>query len=235
MKSFYSAKIWIKYRGFLFFLLFSLLPFFISFFLNIFLHLQHRLIATTVIYGCSFTLFLVLQSVRATHFIFLRKNDLPVLLHSLLIGVTAYLAALSVTFTVVTILTVIFGDSLPAWITASNQGFISFLDGDNAVIKTLWFFLITVAAPVIEEIIFRGYLQDSIAQLCHYKMTWLTTVVTSLIFAFFHTNSLSNMIFAFIVGLALSILRQRHGSLIPSMVAHGTVNAVSLLVGMLIR
>ncbi|MBQ3922066.1 MAG: CPBP family intramembrane metalloprotease [Spirochaetales bacterium] len=188
---------------------------------------------TFVIYGSSLAFFIGLQSVRATHFIFFRKNYLSVLFHSFPIGVAAYIAALGVTFAVVSILTFIFGEQLPSWITASNQGFISFLEGDNVAVKVLWFVMIAAAAPIIEEIVFRGYLQDSLAQLCHHKMPILTIMIVSFIFALFHTNSLANMIFAFIVGVFLSFVRQRHGSILPCMIAHGTVNAVSLLIGLI--
>ncbi|MBR3731881.1 MAG: CPBP family intramembrane metalloprotease, partial [Spirochaetales bacterium] len=190
---------------------------------------------TIAVYGCSLALFCVLQSVRATHFDFFRRNDWTVALVSIAVGVVAYIIAMFATAGVVFILTVICHDGLPAWITASNQGFISFLDGDDAFVKILWFLMITAAAPVIEEIVFRGYLQDYAAQLCLHRMPILTAVVSSFIFALFHINSLANMIFAFIVGLFLSDTVQRHGSLIPSMIVHGTVNTVSLLVGMLIR
>ncbi len=232
MKSFYSAKIWIKYRGFLFFLLFSLLPFVISFFLSVFIS-DKKIIITIAVYGCSLALFGVLQSVRAMHFDFLRKNDWTVALVSIAVGVAAYIIAMLLTVGVVSIFTVVFRDSLPAWITASNQGFVSFLDSDNALIRSVWFIIIAAIAPMTEEIIFRGYLQDSMAQLCHHKIPHLTIVTTAFIFALFHTNSLANMIFAFTVGMALSFLRQRHGSLIPSVIAHGTVNAVSLLIGLI--
>lgn len=232
MKSFYSAKIWIKYRGFLFFLLFSLLPFFISFLLSGFIS-DKKIFVTIAVYGSSLALFGVMQSVRAMHFDFLRRNDWTVALVSIAVGVAAYIAALSVTFAVVSILTFIFGEQLPSWITASNQGFISFLEGDNVAVKFLWFVMIAAAAPIIEEIVFRGYLQDSLAQLCHHKMPILTIVIVSFIFALFHTNSLANMIFAFIVGVFLSFVRQRHGSILTCMIVHGTVNAVSLLIGLI--
>ncbi|MBR6198855.1 MAG: CPBP family intramembrane metalloprotease [Spirochaetales bacterium] len=236
--SFYQRRIWLRYRGLLLFILFSFLPYCISFVVSaVPLHLLNdsRLIMTSVIYGCSLVLFIVVQSVRATHFDFFRINVLSVALVSIAVGVAAYIAALSVTFSIINILSCIFRDGLPAWVTASNQGFISFLDGDDAFVKILWFLMITAAAPVIEEIVFRGYLQDYAAQLCLHRMPILTAVVSSFIFALFHINSLANMIFAFIVGLFLSDTVQRHGSLIPSMIVHGTVNTVSLLVGMLIR
>ena len=237
MTIFHQRRLWLNYRCILLFILFSLLPYLIAFVLSLFA-VGDRLLITSVIYCINIAVFIWLQSVRVTHFSFLsisflRKKGLPVVLVSIAVGVAAYIAALSVTFTIVSILIAIFGDGLPAWITASNQGFISFLEGDNAAVKVLWFMLITIAAPIVEEISFRGYLQDSIAQLCHHKMPKLTAVTVALIFALFHTNSLANMIFAFIVGLSLSFIRQRHGSLIPSMIAHGTVNAVSLLIGLI--
>ncbi|HPE85237.1 MAG: CPBP family intramembrane metalloprotease [Chlamydiia bacterium] len=92
--------------------------------------------------------------------------------------------------------------------------------------------LITViAAPFIEEFIFRGCLQTYLRKRMHRKQA---IVLSSIAFAFVHlapTQGIGNIplftsIFAF--GLYLGFVYERQGSLFASIALHSTFNAISI-------
>jgi len=81
-------------------------------------------------------------------------------------------------------------------------------------------------APVLEEIIFRGFL---------FKVLWeiggsrAAILVTAALFALLHAGQLAgnwwSVILIFLVGCILSIVRHRSNSIIPSFVVHTSYNA----------
>ncbi|MFA4030264.1 MAG: hypothetical protein GDYSWBUE_001906 [Candidatus Fervidibacterota bacterium] len=94
-------------------------------------------------------------------------------------------------------------------------------------------FIITVfltgvlAAPVIEELIFRGALYSALRQ----RMGVLSgAVLSSLLFAILHPQSIVGVPPLFIVGIALSLLYELRRSVIGCIFAHALINFFSLLI-----
>ncbi len=91
---------------------------------------------------------------------------------------------------------------------------------------------IVFLAPLIEETLFRGFLQTFIRQHLGSKHAIL---ITSLCFSFFHYSSeqgLGNIPIIgslFILALFLGYLYERQGSLIAPMALHATFNAISVM------
>jgi uroporphyrinogen decarboxylase len=79
-----------------------------------------------------------------------------------------------------------------------------------------------VGAALSEELVFRGVLQNSLAS----RMRgWLAVLITSSVFAVLHTWRFPA---AFVLGFFLGVLYLRTGSLVPSIVAHLTINSVAV-------
>jgi len=89
-----------------------------------------------------------------------------------------------------------------------------------------------VAAPIAEELFFRGFVYQSYAR--RYPPL-VAAVLSAVLFALLHVN-LAAFLPIFVMGLFLAWLFQRTGSLVPGMVAHGLNNAIAFtllyLVGM---
>ena len=83
--------------------------------------------------------------------------------------------------------------------------------------------LIVLAAPLIEEIVFRGYLYAGALRLAP---VWLAQVVVAALFGLAH--GLEHALPIAVLSLVFGYLRQRHGCLLPSMVAHATHNALTV-------
>jgi membrane protease YdiL (CAAX protease family) len=98
-------------------------------------------------------------------------------------------------------------------------------------------FVIVIVAPIAEEVFFRGLLLDWLKQ----KMNvWIAAVILSVIFSLLHANPFSLgavgwLAFShrFLLGLAASALAIKYRSLRPSLVMHGTVNAIACITSML--
>lgn len=85
---------------------------------------------------------------------------------------------------------------------------------------------VAVAAPLIEELIFRGLLYRWL------KDRWsipVATVVSAIVFAI--THFIPPLIPSFIfLGVVLALVRERWGSLVPAVLLHALVNASSTLI-----
>jgi len=86
--------------------------------------------------------------------------------------------------------------------------------------------LVILAAPLAEETFFRGFLLQGLAQRLRF---WPAAVVTSGIFAIAHIWW-QYYLPIFILGLALSWLFWRTGSLWAPIAAHATINATSFVI-----
>lgn len=83
-----------------------------------------------------------------------------------------------------------------------------------------------VAAPVIEEWTFRGWIQPALRR---YMGPSVAVVVTSFLFACFHPHS--HLLAIFVAGVMFGSAAQLTGSILPSIYLHGLWNASAFLGG----
>jgi membrane protease YdiL (CAAX protease family) len=98
----------------------------------------------------------------------------------------------------------------------------------------LFFFLLSVVAPVVEETMFRGFLHRQLREVLFLRYPLLggvcTAFIVNVIFAAVHPQGLLFIPVLGSLACAFSLAREWRGTLIPAMVAHGTSN---FLVGLL--
>lgn len=93
----------------------------------------------------------------------------------------------------------------------------------EGVHPVLAFFVIAVAAPIIEETFFRGTLLRRMAAEVN---PFYALIVTSLVFGFMH-GQIIWIIYASVLGLVLGMIYLLYRSIYPSMIVHMTFNLVS--------
>ncbi|MBD1806741.1 CPBP family intramembrane metalloprotease [Microcoleus sp. FACHB-SPT15] len=99
------------------------------------------------------------------------------------------------------------------------------LEGRDNVALLIFFLTACVAAPIFEEIIFRGFLLPSLTR---YVPVWGAILASSLLFAIAHL-SLSEVLPLATLGMVLGIVYSRSRNLLASMLLHGLWNAGTLL------
>jgi membrane protease YdiL (CAAX protease family)/uncharacterized RDD family membrane protein YckC len=89
-------------------------------------------------------------------------------------------------------------------------------------------FLIAVAAPIAEEIFFRGMLFGGLRRRLS---TFPAAVISALVFGALHaTTGVSAVPPLIVFGFVLALLYEKTGSLVPGMIAHALNNALALAV-----
>lgn len=99
------------------------------------------------------------------------------------------------------------------------------LFGRDTLGFVLAFIVVVVAAPVIEELFFRGFIYPA------FRERWGITagiIVSGLLFAIFHFNLYVFVPIA-VVGFALAYLYERTGSLGPPIMLHAINNLISVV------
>ena len=99
------------------------------------------------------------------------------------------------------------------------------LEGKDSVSLTIFFLTAAVAAPIFEEILFRGFLLPSLTR---YLPVWGAIGVSALIFAIAHL-SLSEVLPLATLGVVLGFVYARSRSLLASMLLHSLWNSGTLL------
>ena len=88
------------------------------------------------------------------------------------------------------------------------------------------------AAPLFEELFFRGTLQPLAAS----RLPWTAAVfLTALAFALIHLDGLPNILPRLELGVVLGLLAARSGSVLPAAAAHAAHNALGILANALER
>lgn len=87
------------------------------------------------------------------------------------------------------------------------------------------FIAIGVAAPVMEEVLFRGLIFRRLRTYCKFP---LALVLSALIFAICHGNILQ-FIYAFLLGLLMAFLYEKFRNLMAPIVFHASANIFSIL------
>lgn len=88
---------------------------------------------------------------------------------------------------------------------------------------------VCIAAPVLEEIVCRGYIMRGMLQ---YIKPWQAIVISAFLFAAIHGN-LAQGVIAFILGILLGWVYYRTGSLLMSMMIHFIVNTSSTIMALI--
>jgi uncharacterized protein len=94
----------------------------------------------------------------------------------------------------------------------------------NTPALIVYFFELSIFAPICEEFIFRGMILQNLRKYGDF----FAVLVSSLMFGILHGN-LSQAPFAFIVGIALGLVVIETGSIFVSMLLHCCINTVSLI------
>jgi len=98
----------------------------------------------------------------------------------------------------------------------------------TARVPALLFLAVAIAAPVTEELAFRGLLFGALR--ARGISIGVTVAVTSVLFAVIHTQyDAWDMSLVFLMGLLFAGARAQFNSVIPSMAMHGFANAVAFM------
>lgn len=107
----------------------------------------------------------------------------------------------------------------------SNPLILLALESKNAIALIIFFFTAAIAAPIFEEIIFRGFL---LASLTRYFSSGSAIVLSAVIFAAAHL-SLSEVLPLTVLGIVLGFVYNRSGNLLSSILLHALWNSGTLL------
>jgi hypothetical protein len=107
----------------------------------------------------------------------------------------------------------------------SNPLILLALESKNAIALIIFFFTAAIAAPIFEEIIFRGFL---LASLTRYLSSGSAIVLSAVIFAAAHL-SLSEVLPLTVLGIVLGFVYNRSGNLLSSILLHALWNSGTLL------
>lgn len=99
------------------------------------------------------------------------------------------------------------------------------LQGQDSIALILFFVTASIAAPIFEEIMFRGFLLPSLTK---YLPMWGAILASSLLFAVAHLN-ISEVLPLAVLGVILAVVYTRSRNLLSSMLLHALWNGGTLL------
>ncbi len=99
------------------------------------------------------------------------------------------------------------------------------LNEDSLGVLAFMFFFGMLAAPIIEELLFRGFLQSAVRITCSRLQTIL---ISAFIFALIHWNA-HVFLQIFVLGFMLAYLFEKTGSLVAPITVHICHNSVTLV------
>ena len=103
----------------------------------------------------------------------------------------------------------------------------------NGLVWLQLFFVACVAAPIVEEIMFRGvlyrHLREASGRLPTLLSALMSAIWVSFIFAVIHPQGWLGIPLLMPLALGLTLAREWRGTLVPSMVMHGFSNGLTLL------
>jgi membrane protease YdiL (CAAX protease family) len=121
-----------------------------------------------------------------------------------------------------TVVVAVIGNYVP-WINLDQQQDVGFQTLAGNLDMFYAFLVIVIAAPIIEEIIFRGYLYGSLRP----RMPWvLAAIITSALFGIVH-GQVNVAIDTFLLSMVLCYLRDKTGSIWSGVFVHALKNAIA--------
>ncbi|PCI59708.1 MAG: hypothetical protein COB37_11145 [Kordiimonadales bacterium] len=87
---------------------------------------------------------------------------------------------------------------------------------------------VAVLGPIVEEVLFRGYLQSALKSM---MPTWAAVLIASLVFALFH-GDIAALPIHFAAGIAIGIVFERTGSLLAAIGLHAFNNALAFILAL---
>jgi uncharacterized protein len=99
------------------------------------------------------------------------------------------------------------------------------LESQDSVALTIFFSTAAIAAPIFEEILFRGFLLPSLTR---YLPVWGSILISSFLFAAAHL-SLAEILPLFSLGIVLGVVYTRSRNLLAPMLLHSLWNSGTLL------
>jgi len=103
---------------------------------------------------------------------------------------------------------------------------------DEAWGPTRWGLILTavVGAPIVEELLFRGFFQTSLLQSGYIRSPWTSIVIYSVLFTLVHASVAQShaMPALFTLSLGLGYVYERTGSLFAPMLLHAAFNAIQI-------
>ncbi len=99
------------------------------------------------------------------------------------------------------------------------------LNGQDGLALALFFVTASIAAPVFEEVMFRGFLLPSLTK---YMPIWGAIVASGFLFALAHLN-ISEVLPLAVLGIILGVVYTRSRNLLSSMLLHSLWNSGTLL------
>jgi uncharacterized protein len=100
---------------------------------------------------------------------------------------------------------------------------------DSTVALVAVCLLVTVVAPIAEEVLFRGYVFGALR---NWRGPWPAAVLTGIVFGGIHAGSspVEYLVPLAILGMLLCLVRWRTGSLLPCIALHAINNAIAFAV-----
>ncbi|MFQ6604746.1 MAG: lysostaphin resistance A-like protein [Fidelibacterota bacterium] len=161
---------------------------------------------------------------------YLHVKNLPMRFHLRLLPVSRYVLVATLFIAIGLIIWVDELDRLIAIIIPPPDSMLAIsaqLYFDGSIVAMILWFTIIVIAPLGEELLFRGFLQQML------EVYWLditkAVLVTSMVFALVHFNPFW-IIQIYLLGLVLGYLSWKTDSIIPGLIVHGLNNALALLI-----
>jgi len=115
---------------------------------------------------------------------------------------------------------------------------VEMLSGAGGLRIFLLYMLASVAAPIVEEIMFRGvlygHLRSAVLPRVRVGSMVVAALASSVVFAVIHPQGVLFVPALGGLAVAFCIYREMRGSLIAPMVAHGINNAVTMTLGLLL-
>lgn len=107
----------------------------------------------------------------------------------------------------------------------SNPLLQTVLEAQDPIALAVFFMTASIAAPLFEEFLFRGFLLPSLTR---YMPVWGAIVLSSLVFAIAHL-SLSEVLPLMVLGMILGIVYTRSRNLLAPMLLHSAWNSITML------